>query len=207
MRVRKTAIAVLFMLGCLIFSAQAQGFVVITPSNVNLPDFVGDIFSFDFVVDANAINAMGFGATISVSGPGTLTFDVNNSNMVVNDVSYWAHENSGGVVFKVDDVNRIFGFSDDTLSGDPEPLVADVNIMARYAFKWGGTVGDYTFVLNLNTAYSYIQDETFEKEPLEFNPGSYQGSSNSFTVNIPEPCTLIIFALGYSAVLLKRRGT
>jgi hypothetical protein len=205
MQVNKTAIAV-FTIGCLIFSVQAQCVVsvVITPSNMVLPATGGEIFSFDFVVDANAINATGFGATISVSGPGTLTFDVNNSKLVVNEVSYWVYGNSYGVIIKTPSGNS-YSFEDNPLGGVPEPLATD-DIMARYAFKWGGTVGDYTFVLNLDTQYSYIQNGAYIKEPLGFTPGSYLGNSNSFTVNVPEPSTLIIFVLG-SAVLLKKRIT
>jgi hypothetical protein len=205
MQVNKTAVAV-FILGCLIFPVQAQCVVMtqITPSNVVLPATAGEIFSFDFVVDANAINATSFGATISVSGPGSLTLDKPASAAVTGEGAYWVYGNSYGVIIKTPSGNS-YSFEDNPLNGNPEPLATD-DIVARYAFKWGGTVGDYTFVLNLDTQYSYIQNGDFIKEPLGFAPGSYPGNSNSFTVNVPEPSTLVIFVLG-SAVLLKKRST
>lgn len=204
MRANKTATAV-FIVGCLIFSVQAQC-VVITPSNVVLPVSAGGIFSFDFVVlDATDINATSFKATMNVSGPSTLTFDKTSSEAVTNEFGYWVYGNSGGVIIK-EEAGGKYSFEDDPLSGFPEPLAAD-DIMARYAFVWDGTEGDYTFVLNLETLNSFVQDEYYIKEPLGFTPGLYPGTYNNFTVNIPEPDTLIIFAFGFSVVLLKRRGT
>jgi len=204
MRINKTIAAVLFVLCCLIFSPQAQC-VIITPSNVALPASAGGIFSFDFVIsDATSTNATAFGATVSVSGPGTLTFNNADSNAVIYNVNYWVHGNSYGVIHGTPMVNS-YSFSDNPLYGNPEPL-ATGDIMTRYAFIWDGTNGDYTFALNLNTLYSFVQNENYIKETLGFAPGSYPGTSNSFTITVPEPCTLIIFAFGSSAVLLKRRG-
>jgi hypothetical protein len=198
MRNNKSAIVV-FVAGCLIFSVQAQC-VVITPSNIVLPDFVGDIFSFDFVIlDATDTNITAFQATVNVKGPGSLTFNALNSEAVAATDGYWAFGNSGGTNAFVQDGNYVFG--GDTSSGY-EPLTSN-DIMARYAFIWGGTEGDYTFILNLNTQNSFVQNEYYVKEPLEFTPGSYPGTNNSFTISIPEPGTLVIFVLGGSMVLLK----
>lgn len=206
MQVNKTAVAV-FIMGCLIFPVQAQCVVgvVITPSNVVLPVTAGETFSFDFVVfNATATNATGFKATISVNGPNSLTLDKPDSTAVTDEGAYWVHGNSYGVIIGIPGGNS-YSFGDNPLNGNPELLATD-DIMARYAFKWDGTEGDYTFVLNLDTNKSFIQNGDYIKEPLELAPGSYPGNSNSFTVNIPEPSTLIIFALG-SAVLLKKRST
>jgi hypothetical protein len=206
MQVNKTAVAV-FIMGCLIFPVQAQCVVgvVITPSNVVLPATAGEIFSFDFVVlNAMATNATGFKATISVSGPGSLTLDKPDSNAVTNEGAYWVHGNSYGVIIGTPSGNS-YSFEDNPSNGNPEPLATD-DIMARYAFVWDGTEGDYTFVLNLDTNKSFIQNEDFGKETLTLDRGSYPGNDNSFTINIPEPSTLVIFALG-SAVLLKKRST
>ncbi|MFA5238836.1 MAG: PEP-CTERM sorting domain-containing protein [Phycisphaerae bacterium] len=202
MRINKTIAAVFFMLCCLIFSQQAQC-VIITPSNVVLPASAGDIFSFDFVIsDATSTNAIGFQTTINVSGPGTLTLNVTNSEAVATMAGYWAIGNSA-------DATSIgsnpYTFGDNTANSLSEPLYND-DIIARYAFVWDGTNGDYTFVLNLDTLYSFVQNEGYAKEILGFNPGAYPGTSNSFTISVPEPCTLIIFAFGSGAVLLKRRG-
>jgi hypothetical protein len=213
-QITKTAVAI-FIMGCLIFPVQAQGVVsvVITPSNVVLPDFVGDIFSFDFVVDTNGINATGFQTTISVSGPlgGTLTVD-NDANSVAeavrNDTNYWAYLNSHNIHPQFDQ-NGNFVFGDYTDNGLGEFLNSN-DIVVQYAFKWNGIEGDYTFTLDLNITpplHSFVQNENYDKESLEFTRGSYPGNSNSFTVNIPEPSTLIIFALGSNVALLKRRGT
>jgi hypothetical protein len=203
MRVRKTAIAVLFMLGCLIFSAQAQG-VVITPSNVVLPTSAGEIFSFDFVVfDANSTSAFAFQTTISVSGPGLLSFDELNSEAVAKEAMYWFENSTSATA--VDLGGNSYSFGDNTT---PAELLGSNDIMASYAFIWNGTEGDYTFTLNLNTSKSFVQRDNLEIEALQFTPGIYyQGGNSYFIVNIPEPGTLIIFTLGSIAALLKRRGT
>jgi hypothetical protein len=171
---------------------------------VVLPTTAGEIFSFDFVVlNAMATNATGFQAIISASGPSTLTLNVPKSEAVATVADYWAIGNSA-------DATAIgsnpYTFGDNTANSLSELLHND-DIMARYAFVWDGTEGDYAFVLNLETLNSYVQNEYYIKEPLGFTPRSYPGTYNSFTVTIPEPCTLIIFVFGSSAVLLKRRGT
>jgi hypothetical protein len=203
MRVNKTAIVV-FIMGCLIFSARAQC-VTVTPSNVVLPTSAGGIFSFDLVVlEPNSTSAYAFQATIGVSGPGTLTLDGANSVKVATLASYWAFGNSGDASIFVSDGNCVFG--DYTANGLGELLDGN-DIMARYAFKWDGSEGNYTFTLDLNDAKSVVQiNSSGAQEVLQFNPGIYQGGNNYFIVNIPEPCTLIIFALGASAVLLKRHS-
>jgi hypothetical protein len=202
MRLKKTVIAV-SIVGCLILFEQAQC-VEITPSNMVLPTSAGEIFSFDFVIsDDMDTNAVGFQATINVSGPSSLVFNESNSIAVIGDIDYWVFGNSGGVIITTPDVNS-YGFADDPLSGLPEPLSTD-DIMARYAFIWDGTEGDYTFVLDLDTQNSFIQNENFEVEALEFTPGPYDGNYNSFTIIVPEPGTLVIFALG-GTVLLKKRN-
>jgi hypothetical protein len=202
MWLKKTAISI--FVGCLIFSVQAQC-IVITPSNVVLPASAGEIFSFDFVVfDAMDTNALAFQATISVSGPGILTLDELNSEAVATISDYWAFGNSAVASAFVQDGNSVFG--DYTADGLGEPLYNN-DIMARYAFIWDGTEGDYTFTLDLDISKSFVQNGVFETEVLGFTPGSYQGDNNNFTINIPEPCTLIIFALGTTGVLLKKRVT
>jgi hypothetical protein len=206
MQITKTVVAV-FIMVCLIFPVEAQCVVgvVITPSNVVLPTTAGEIFSFDFLVlSAMTTNGTSFKATISVSGPGSLTIDKPNSAAVTSESIYWVYGNSYGVIIGTPDGNSC-SFEDNPLNGIPEPLAAD-DIMARYAFIWDGTEGDYTFVLNLSTNNSFIQDGAYVKESLGFSPGSYPGTSDRFAVNIPEPSTLFIFVLG-GAALLKKRST
>ena len=103
----------------------------------------------------------------------------------------------------VDGIHYVFGDGPD--DGTPKLLAAD-DIMARYAFTWDGTAGDYTFALDLNTLWSFAQDTSYIPEALQFSPGPYPPGvpAGSFTVNIPEPATLMLIGLG-SAVLLRKR--
>jgi hypothetical protein len=203
MQANKTAVAV-SIVGCLIFSVQAQC-VVITPSNVVLPATAGKIFSFDLVVfDANSTSALAFQATISVSGPGTLTLDANSSIAVKEETKYWAFGNSASATAFG---SNPYTFGDNTANGFGELLYRD-DIMARYAFEWDGTKGAYTFTLDLDTSKSFVllPPQPGTAEALQFTPGIYlPGSDRSFTINIPEPSTLVILGLGGMALLKKRR--
>lgn len=197
MRVNKTSVAV-FIVGCLIFSVQAQC-VIIKPSNVVLPASAGEIFSFDFVIsDANATSALAFQATISVSGPGTLTLDEPNSEAVAKEAMYWFENSTSTTAFRD---GNFYKFGDNTTSAEP---LASNDIMARYAFVWeDGIEGYYTFTLDLNTDNSFVQNDSLEIEALRFTPDTYQGGDNYFIVNIPEPSTLVIFALGAMRFCLR----
>lgn len=206
MRVMKLAILA-FALGYIVETVPVWGFVEITPSNVVLPASAGEIFSFDFVVfDAMDTNALAFQAIIGVSGPGTLTLDEPNSEAVAVVADYWAFGNSAEATAFVQDGNSVFG--DHTADALGEPLYSD-DIMARYAFIWNGIEGDYTFTLDLDTGKSFVlvSPQPGTVEALQFTPGTYlPGDDHSFTINIPEPSTLVIFALGGTVLLLKKRN-
>ena len=197
MQVNKIAIAV-FTVGCLIFSVQAQC-VVIKPSNVALPTSAGELFSFDFVVSgAMNTSALAFQVTISIGQSG-LDFNEPISKAMANAAGYWAFGNSDNANAFVENGNFVFG----DFTTDAELLVNN-DIMARYAFKWDGTEGNYTFTLDLNTGNSFVQKEDLGIEVLQFTPGAYSGNSNNFIVNVPEPSTLIIFLLGLLQFCLKK---
>lgn len=197
-----------FALACI--SVPAWAVVEVTPSNLVYPSSPGGLFSFDLTIssDPTGITAMGFKSTVNVSspaGPGNLTLDVTNSQAVADYPGYWiSSDNSAGVTV-LDRGSYNYEFGDNPSNPYAEPLFSG-DTMARYAFTWNGVPGDYTFTFDLDTASSYIAlDDFVSKEALLINPGSYPGDSSSFTVTIPEPATLTLFALGGAIFLRKRR--
>lgn len=205
MRVMKLAILA-FALGYIVETVPVWG-IEVTPSNVVLPASAGELFSFDLIInssDPTGVTASGFQCVIGVS-PGGLTLDATNSEAVNDDPGYWIYGNSASVYAESLGGNN-YRFSDRPANPLTETLFAG-DTMARYAFTWDGNVGDYTFTLDLDTSNSYVLlDDFFSKETLEFNPGSYPGDISSFTVTVPEPTTLMLFALS-STILLKKRKT
>lgn len=202
MKAKRLAIF-LFLLSCGVFCGTTRG-VEVQPTIVQMPSSPGEPFSFDLVIstDPNPL-AQGFQATIgSISGPSVLTFDIPSSQTVSGETAYWVFGNSAGAT-AIDNSDGSYTFGDSPDNGVAEPLVID-DIMARYAFTWDGTVGDYTFTLDLDINKSFIQDESFTKQVLQFSSGQYPGDSDYFTVHIPEPTSLVLFGLG-GLVLLKHR--
>ena len=194
-----------FVLGCIVKTAPVYG-IMVTPSNVVLPTSPGELLSFDFIItDIGDLtsDAQGFQAIVSVSGPGVLTGD-GASSLAVNSVAdYWLFENSWTVF--IDHGDNSYTFGDIPNDGIAQPL-DNGDILARYAFTWDGTVGDYTFTLDLDTDYSFILLENFvSKEALQFNPGGYPGVGSSFTVTIPEPTTVCLLGLGALSLLRSSR--
>ncbi|MBA7641826.1 hypothetical protein ES703_49511 [subsurface metagenome] len=210
MRVMKVAILA-FVLSCVVFSGPAEG-VEITPVIVSMPDLPGEIFSFDFVItDIGDLTreAQAFEAIISVSS-GALTGNEADSFLVSSVADYWLFGNSSPVF--TDHGDNSYTFSDSPDDGIAQPLDDD-NILARYAFDWGGTVGDYTFTIDLDTDNSFILLEDFstiealQLPNLPWSSGPIVGAtSNSFTVHIPEPTTLILIGMGGLVLLRKRRA-
>ena len=196
-----------FLLICLVSFIPANAAVTIEPDNVTMS---GGIFSFDLVINNpdGITNADSFQSTINVSGPGTLTLDIPTSELVANDTDYWIYgENDEALAAEAAGVNNYL-FSDlfSVTATPPETLVAG-DIMARYAFAWDETVGDYTFTVDLNDSASFVGLDDFTKVALAFTPGSFEGGSDSFTVNIPEPATIMLLGLGGIALLKNRKRT
>lgn len=189
--------------------------VILQPDNIMMPTSTGGLFSFDFVISSDPMGIYGqvFQSTISVSGPGTLTLDAASSAAVATVDDYWLLGNSGGAA-AIDKGGNIYQFADDPWDAYA-PELATNDIMARYAFTWDGTVGDYTFTLDLHTDNSFIVLDGFiSYKALQLpDPVSVWWSDpiidaeiDSFTVHIPEPTTLILLALGGMAVLRKRNA-
>lgn len=194
-----------FVLCCLVFFTPANAAVTIEPDNVTMS---GGIFSFDLIINdpGGVTNADSFKVTINVDGPGTLTLDIPTSELVQNETDYWIYgENDGALAAEAAGVNNYL-FSDlfSVTATPPETLVAG-DIMARYAFDWDETVGDYTFTVDLSESVSFVGLDDFSKVALGFTPGSFAGGSNSFTVNIPEPATIMLLGMGGMALLKNRK--
>jgi hypothetical protein len=173
---------------------------------VNLPTSPGDLFSFDFIIaDIGDLtgDAQGFQAIVSVSGPGVLDGNEPGSIAVSGVNGYWLSGNSSADF--IDHGDNSYTFGDNPENAIAQPL-DNGDILARYAFTWGGTAGNYTFTLDLDTSNSYVLNEFYSKEPLQFDRGGYPGDDDSFTVTIPEPTTICcLLGLGTLAMLRKRR--
>lgn len=207
----------IFVLSCIVFSVPA-GAVIITPSDTDPPVIpgtnelvlgsAGDRFHFDFLIsDPTGVTAVSLQTTINVSGPGILTFDAAFSEAVESDPCYWVYNNSIGAA-AIDRGSNNYEFGDGADDPYLEDLVAG-EIVARYAFTWDGTEGDYTFTIDLNTSRSHVLDDSFTEQTLEFTPGLFDsfGGSDYFTLHItPEPATMLLFGLG-GLFLRKKRKT
>jgi hypothetical protein len=211
-----TAAMLAFVLCCVTVPAWA---VVIRPSDVVLPTSPGELFSFDLIVKKfpNSFGAKGCTSTVEVSGPGILTFNEAGSMAVSADPSYWLYQNSVGVVAKETSTgSKKYEFAD----GPPIEgiLGAKDTIVARYAFNWDGTEGLYSFTFdfkNLNENFVFVfvgPPQNYVSYPLKLPDGNWysdpivDADNSSFTVAIPEPNALILFVLGGS-ILLKKRKT
>jgi len=195
----KKSMFVLLLVCSLLLSVPAQGAVTITPSNLQIdPCSV----SFDFVImDPCGVSAVAFQSTLTISGPGTLTFDETSSMAVIGEADYWLP--GSPLVAAVENPPGNYVFGDLPLDGLGRILAVD-DIVARYYFEWDGTAGDYTFNLDSDTADSFfLKDDFVTSVPLAIDPGGLPGNSSSFTVHIPEPATLMLFGLG--GILLRKR--
>lgn len=201
----------IMLLLCAMPLTQAHA-VLVTPGNIVMPTSPGELFSFDFIItDPMGVTGIGLKSTINVTGPGTLTLDVPSSEAVANDPGYWLFGNSGGAG-AIDRGGDNYEFGDDPFDAIAQALATN-DIVARYAFTWDGTEGDYTFTL-LDTGKSCILlDDLVSKEPLQLpDPASgwysypiVDAGTDYFIVHIvPEPTTMILLALGGMAVLRKR---
>ena len=154
---------------------------------------------FDILID----DAMGQSADAAkitltvepVAHAGSLTFDATASSAVVTSDDYWLFGNSGGAGALTHGTNMFeFGDSAETL---PPDLLENEDIVARFAFTWDGTAGDYLITIDSDTDNTYLLQNYVQEEP--------EVSDNPVTLYIPEPASAILFALGSLAALRRRR--
>ncbi len=203
--------AVSALLVSIILSAAAFGMEV-QPTNIVIPS-AGGTFSFDFVANTSpGQDAYAAQATIgSISGPSTLTFNSGASEAVAaSNTDYWVYGNSAGAA-AIDNGGGSYTFSD----GPDDPAIASINagnILARFAFIWDGTVGNYTFNMDLDTASSFALLEDFSNAPFTlptddwFSGPIVDATDSSFTIHIPEPASIILAGFGGLALLRRHRA-
>jgi len=204
----KPAVVAIFC--CIVLSGAAWG-VEIKPTNFSTPS-PGGTFSFDFIaLSPPTEDLRGIQLTLeSVSGPGVMTFDVDASKTVYDDPSYWIYGiNEGGAV-KESAGSYIFPDNPDPAITLVAPLAPNDTI-ARFAFTWDGTVGDYVFTLNSDINYSYLILDSFNRVEVSLPDGAWftepivSAEDNSFTVHIiPEPATVALLATGGLAAMRRR---
>ena len=174
------------------------------------------IFSFDIVVsDPDGVSAVGFQSTLGVDLPGLIfdddyhdPYDIETSKLiseaVENDPAYWLFSVGDGASYGCPEGSNQFVFSDFDTNLNFHALAAG-DILARYSFIWDGTPGDYTFTLNLDKYYTFVFFDIFTPPgAIAFDPGLFPGGSNWFSVSIPEPATILVFALG--GLFLRKRS-
>ncbi len=204
MKTENTLTIVALALGLILYSGRISKAVVVTPGNVILPTSAGETLGFDLVLaDAMDTTAAAFQVTVGVSGPGTLTFNGSASGAVSDDPGYWTYKNSYGATTH-DLGGNWYDFGDNPRNPVFEAL-DDGDIMARFYFTWDGTPGDYTFTIDFDTGRSFVLNDVWVTEALQFTPGSWPGDAGSFILT-PEPATLMLLALGGMAVLRKRNA-
>jgi hypothetical protein len=190
------------------FSTVAKG-IIIKPDNFLMPTSAGEQFSFDLVVEglSSSFDAKGFQSTVELTGAGVLTFDDPDSQAVSGDPSYWLYGNSAGANAR-DLGGNMFEFGDGPSVGTG--TLDNGLIVARYAFSWDGTAGIYMFSFDLEDLNkNYVFGPDYESYALQLPTGDwYSGlvvsaTADSFNVQVPEPATLLLFALGFASLLRR----
>lgn len=186
--------------------------VEVEPVNISIPSSPGEIFRFDFEVTSPPTQAAYLSQLTIIrswTNPPDLSFNTIASQSVSSNTSYWVWNNSQGAL-AVDNGNRYI-FSD-----RPENNIAESinngDILARFAFTWNGTPGNYQFFIDTDITDSFVRLADFSNASFTLPTGQWysdpiiSATSNSFTIRIiPEPTSLILIALGGLTILRKRR--
>lgn len=191
----------MFVFGALFLQGYTYALVV-KPSNVQMPTVLGDIFSFDLVLNSASNPIQGVQSTIAVQGPGALVLDGSQSKVMADDPNYWLFGNSTGIEI-IDNKDGSYTFGDAPKNAVAQNLKQSA-ILARYAFRFDGPIGWHTFTINFDIQKSFSMNEEFGVDPIGWDKGNYPGTSASFDVYIvPEPMTLGLLGLG--SFLLRRK--
>jgi hypothetical protein len=185
----------------------------VKPANFSIPS-PGGIFSFDFVVTSPPSQAA-YTSQLTIIrswvNPPDLTFNTSASNSVLSNTSYWVWNNSQGTP-ATDNGNGTYTFGD----GPENSIAEQINngdILARFAFTWNGTPGNYEFILdNAGVANSFVRLADFSKAGFTLPTGQWysdpiiSATDSSFTVHlVPEPASMLLFGLGGLTALRKLR--
>jgi hypothetical protein len=173
----------------------------------------GGVVSFDLIVSGDAgVSVVAEQITLdTISGPSALTLNALASEAVKNDAQYWLAGNSPDP-FAADAGGGSYTFSDSPGNTASETVLLD-DVVARFAFNWDGTIGDYTFTFDLDPSASFLTADDFVSSySLQFPTGDWaefpvvDPIANGFVLHlpVPEPATIAFFGLAGLAILRKR---
>ncbi len=197
------------LLCCIVLTGVALGMEV-KPTNFSGYTSAGT-FSFDFVVTGQpAADAASVQVTLGsiTGGTSALVLNAATSEAVKTDPAYWLAGNLPDPFATKSGSAYLFS---DGASNPPSASIDVGDKIARFAFTWDGTPGDYTFNMNLNSSNSFVDLSDFSRLSMTLPGGAWfsgpvtGATTNSFTVSlIPEPVTIALFALGGLVALRKR---
>ena len=155
----------------------------------------GGTIWFDMVIaDAAGESTEASQVTVSVTGPGSLTFDPTQSKATASDANYIFFGNSDGAVAMTDGPDT-YVFGDGPADGQATPLVDGMHI-ARFAFTWDGVVGDYVVEVDPSTLKTFLTQNFATVAP--------DWTNNPVILHVPEPMSAVLLGLA-GLVLVRRR--
>lgn len=165
----------------------------------NEPLNPGSPIWFDVLI-ANGLgqNSEGVQITLSVQAQGhagSLTFSSAMSQAVAGDSDYWLFGNSAGAN-AMNLGGNVYQFGDGPNNPASAPLLNGRSV-ARFAFAWDGTVGDYRVSVDTSTQNTFVLQNFVTEQPGWI--------ANPVTLAVPEPSGFGALALFGIAIGRWRR--